>query len=146
MANLSLKVTGVDEVAKMFKAYGREGNKIFAEVTKIKAKEIAAEAKRLAPYDLGKLRQSIIDERVAKLTYTVTAYAPYAAYMEFGTGTKVDIPSEFRGIASGFIGKGIKQINLYPRPYMYPAFIIGRKTYLKDLKNELGKLNKKYNG
>ncbi len=31
-----------------------------------------------------------------------------------------------------------------PQPYLYPAFVKGRKQYLKDLKELLKRLTKKY--
>ena len=48
-------------------------------------------------------------------------------------------------MASWFRGKGIKQVNINPKPFMYPAFVIGRREYAKDIKDALKHLNKRFN-
>ena len=93
--------------------------------------------------------------------------------MEFGTGTKVNIPSEFKDIAASFKGKkgnykeGLASIKLWckqkgidekfawvifakilgagvnPQPFLYPAWIKGKKDYLNNLNKLLSKYNKK---
>jgi hypothetical protein len=65
--------------------------------------------------------------------------------MEFGTGTKVTVPSELKEVARHFIGKGVKKINLRPQPYLYPAWVKGRIQYIKDLKGSIKHLTKKFN-
>jgi hypothetical protein len=47
-------------------------------------------------------------------------------------------------MAIEFKGEGVKEINIQPQPYLYPAFVKGRKQYLKDLKKLLKDLTKKY--
>ena len=66
--------------------------------------------------------------------------APYSAYMEFGTGGLVEVPKELKDQAIKFKGNGVKQVNLRPQPYLYPAFVKGRKNYIKSLKKELKRL------
>jgi hypothetical protein len=73
-----------------------------------------------------------------------TGLAPYSAYIEFGTGRAVQVPTELKEIAILFKGKGVKEINLQPQPYLYPAFVKGRKKYLQDLKDLLEHLTNKY--
>ena len=70
---------------------------------------------------------------------------PYSAYMEFGTGSKVKINEDWGEMAARFKGKGIREVNLQPRPFMYPAFVIGRKNYNKELREEFKILAKKFN-
>jgi len=147
---MSKAVKGINKVLKQLKKFVVEAEKMVEETTASNAKEIARDAKVLAPIDLGKLRQSIFTKKNTNNNYSIVASARYAPYIEFGTGAKVNlkylvdagIPESY---ALQFKGKGIKQVNIQPRPYLYPAFIKGRKQYLKDLKGDLEHLTKKYN-
>jgi HK97 gp10 family phage protein len=72
------------------------------------ALNIQSGAKRLAPVNLGQLRNSIYlkEQKVDKgFVFTVGSSASYAPYVEFGTGGKVSIPAGFEELASGFKGK-----------------------------------------
>jgi HK97 gp10 family phage protein len=69
------------------------------------ALNIQKQAKRLAPVNFGKLRGSIALKKDSDLTYSVAAYASYAAYVEFGTGGKVSIPAGYESFASQFRGQ-----------------------------------------
>jgi HK97 gp10 family phage protein len=75
------------------------------------AKEISAsalkiekEAKRNAPINMGTLRQSIHATSKDKLTHYVEVGVSYGAYLEFGTGGKVSIPSGYENYAATFKG------------------------------------------
>lgn len=114
------------------------------------ALEIERNAKRRAPFKDGKLRQSIAavkdieDARKKVIGYKVvanaTGLAPYAPYMEFGTGGLVDVPEALQDIAIQFKGAGVKQINIRPRPYLYPSFVQQIQTYISDLEDVLNDL------
>lgn len=82
--------------------------------------------------------------RRGKITYTVrVGYVPLAAYVEFGTGTEVEIPKGWEKIAKHYYvnGKGYMR----PYPYLYPAYYIGRRQYKKDLKDSLNYLVERFN-
>jgi HK97 gp10 family phage protein len=144
MVYLTVKTKGVNEVLKNFKKFGKASVKQFEDITKIKALEIAAEAKRLAPVDTGKLKQGILVDKVNKLTYDIVATEPYSAYLEFGTGTEVSIPKGWEDIAIQFKGKGVRKVNIPPQPYLNPAFRKGAKLYMKDLEKALERLTDRY--
>jgi len=55
----------------------------------------------------------------------------------------VNVPPGWEALASQFIGKGIKQINIHAQPFLYPAYTKGKKDYLDNLKKLLSKYNKK---
>ncbi|QDP62857.1 MAG: hypothetical protein Tp139SUR343261_7 [Prokaryotic dsDNA virus sp.] len=71
----------------------------------------------------GTLRQSI-RPTVQGLTGYVEASAEYAPYMEFGTGVAysssqldaLGIPTSY---SAQFLGKGIREVNLEPRPFLF---------------------------
>ena len=131
-------ITGLDR-------FGQEVEKMMANMLKNKASEISAEAKRLATVDFGFLRNSITPEQVSELNWKVEAKASYAPYVEFGTGKMVEVPDEWVDLAMQFKGKGIREVNLPARPYMYPAFIKGSQMIEKDTKVELKRLTDKFN-
>jgi HK97 gp10 family phage protein len=69
------------------------------------ALNIQNQAKKLAPINLGQLRNSIALTKDSELTYTVAANASYSAYVEFGTGPQVNVPADFSSYALQFKGK-----------------------------------------
>ena len=140
-----MAVRNLKSVLKSLEKFGKEANLLVAESTDKAADEVVAEAKRLAPYKDGFLRGQIRKQEVNPLYYEAVAGAYYSAYMEFGTGGLVNVPTELQDIAIKFKGKGIKQINIQPRPFLYPALLKGRVRYLDDLTDNLNDLTKKYN-
>ena len=143
-----MAVKGLKKELAQLKKFEKEAEADVHEITADNATQIAVDAIQKAPVDLGKLRQGIKAVELGRSDYKVMTnannIAPYSAYMEFGTGKLVQIPKEMKEIASRFKGAGIKEINLQPQPYLYPAFVKGRKQYLKDLKDLLKDLTKKY--
>jgi HK97 gp10 family phage protein len=130
-------VKGIDSAISKIRKLSQEAIQKMEDATELTAREIELKAKTLAPTDLGKLGQSIRAEKVTKLNWKIVAgglIAPYAPFVEFGTGGMVSVPNEWKEIAIKFKGKGIKQVNLPAKPYMYPAFVEGRKKYLERLK------------
>ena len=99
--------------------------------------EATYEAKMSAPVDLGGLVQSInAGYSQTELEGTISANAPYAPYVEFGTGGLVEIPQGFEELAAKFKGKGVKRVNLPARPFLIPAAQKGAK----ELQEKLSKL------
>lgn len=116
------------------------------------AKKIELDAKNNAPIDNGKLRQSIYEEQtdekgLSRKIAVGGAAREYAPYQEFGTGTKVDLkylveaglPESY---AMQYKGKGIREVNLKPQPFLFPAFIRHSKGFIDDLKKILEKVSK----
>ncbi len=144
---VSVNIKGFKELEKSLKEFGKEGQAVALDVTFTTATEIERDAKKAAPKNYGKLAQSIRSIKVEnEVKYKVQANEPYAAFVEFGTGTKVSIPDGWSDMAADFRGRGIKQINITPQPYLYPAFQKGSRMLFKDLRNELKRLTDKFNG
>ena len=137
-------IKGLTKVLKDLEKFGDEAKKEVDTITKITSMDIVADAKAFAPKNYGKLAQSIIYTKVEDSDYKVVVNASYGAYVEFGTGKSVQVPPELKEIAIQFKGKGVKEVNIQPQPYLYPAFVKGRTQYLKDLKKLLKDLTKKY--
>jgi len=140
-----VKITGLNSVLSDLRKYGKEAEKDIEAVTELTARNIEKYAKQSVPTDTGKLGQSIQAVKDNPLLWNVEAggvIAPYAPFVEFGTGGLVEVPEELKGQAIKFKGKGIKKINLRPQPYLYPAFIKGSSEYLEKLKKVLDKYGK----
>tara|TARA_R110002153_G_scaffold165297_1_gene317812 strand:- start:460 stop:891 length:432 start_codon:yes stop_codon:yes gene_type:complete len=137
-------IKGLDKVYKDFAKLSQEVHKKVGLVTREKAKEIAVDASQRAPKDLGDLHKNISYEKVDDtFNYKIFAREKYSAYVEFGTGGMVKVPNELKEIAIQFKGKGVKEVNLPARPFLYPAFVKGRQQYLEDLNDLLNKETKK---
>lgn len=147
---IRLKVTNIKNVEAALKKYGEDAVKEIGAKTEIVADEIVNKAKSLAPVNKqkhgGDLQQSIRREELgSKLHQRAVTYNKYAPFQEFGTGGLVNIQKGWGEMARQFIGKGIKQVNIAPQPFMYPAFVFGRGVFSKEIKESLKHLNKKFN-
>lgn len=104
------------------------------------ADAIVIKAGNAAPVDLGVLKQNIGNEpKNGGLDYIVFANAEYAPYVEFGTGTEINIPSGLSDYAKQFKGEGKKQVNLPARPFFFPAYFEERAKLIKKLKATISK-------
>ena len=141
---INVKVEGAQDLIKKLKKYGTDAENKVESITKNIAEEIATDAADNAPANYGKLRQSINANKEYKMLYNVNVNAvPIGAYVEFGTGAKVDVPDEWKDLAWQFYVNG--QGYLPPTPYLYPAFRKGRDQYEKDLQDLLDKLSSSFN-
>jgi len=140
-----MQAKGINSVISDIRKFGKEAEKDIEAVTEQVARNIEKYAKQTAPADLGKLGQSIKAVKEKPLLWNIEAggiLAPYAPFIEFGTGGLVDVPTELKEVAIKFKGKGIKQINLRARPYLYPSLLKGRVEYIDKLKKVLDKYGK----
>jgi len=100
-----MEVKGLKQVISELRAKGKEIEKEIDAETEAIAFQIESDAKKLAPKNFGKLAQSISKDRVKESNYKITVNEIYGVYMEFGTGTKVNVPDEFKDIAASFKGR-----------------------------------------
>lgn len=169
-----MAANGVNETIRKIKAFGDVAVRQINAETQAIAFKIEQDAKQKAPKNFGKLAQSISKVKITDSKYKVTVNELYGAYMEFGTGTKVKVPTEFKTMASSFKGKrqgtyqqGLEAIRVWcrskgidekfayvifakilgagvnPQPFLYPAYIKGKKDYLNNLKSLLKRLNRR---
>jgi HK97 gp10 family phage protein len=140
-----MEIKGLNTVLSNLRKYGQEAEKDIEAVTEQVARNIEKYAKQNAATDLGKLGQSIQAVKDTPLNWAIEAggvLAPYAPFVEFGTGGLVEVPTELQEQAIKFKGQGIKKINLRARPFLYPALLRGRAEYLDKLKKVLSKYGK----
>ena len=102
-----MKLThNMDQTIKKVSKLGKEIESDVAIGVGAVAKDAVIDAKRKAPINDGGLRQSIHDVKVSDLSYDVIVGERYGAYVEFGTGAHVRVPSELKDVA-----KRIQSIN-----------------------------------
>lgn len=140
MDNVTFSMQNLSEV---FKDLDKLDVKIQAEIRNemnASALTIQSSAKRLAPVDLGFLRNSIyLKEESEKnsIIFTVGAKAKYAPYIEFGTGTEVTVPAGYEDLAIVFKGKNAAKINIRPQPFLIPSFENEKPKLIERIKKLL---------
>lgn len=137
----SLKVKGLSDALRSLDSYKVDVLKKVESELQGTAMEIVADAKTNASsrgaVDKGNLVQSIAITKDAPFDKTIRSNANYSAYVEFGTGTLVDVPAGLEDYAKQFKGQGIRQVNLPARPFFIPAFRDNTKKILERLKKIL---------
>jgi HK97 gp10 family phage protein len=108
MDKITFEVNGFAELYKKFKTLDEKAKGEVKKEFNASALKIQSTAKRLAPVNFGQLRNSIVLTESGKGTdfiFKVTATAKYAPFVEFGTGGKVSVPSNYTEYAARFKGK-----------------------------------------
>lgn len=96
----------IKQLQKKLTKLGKDGVSVASVIVQSQTDLMVADVKRNAPADMGKLRQSAGKDKIDNgLAAQVFVNAVYAAYVEFGTGAKVDVPAELQDIAIKFKGK-----------------------------------------
>lgn len=88
------------------------------------------------PRKFSVLANSITAE-VQGLEGQVSTPVYYAPYVEFGTGGLVDVPEGLESYALQFKGKGLTQVNLPPRPFLFNSFFYQVKVLEEETKKRL---------
>lgn len=135
---ISFKIEGLDALIKRLGKLSPEIAKEVAMEVNASALAIQSKARRDVVVDNGILRNSIQLKEINKgdkIIYTVGSALKYAPYVEFGTGGTVNVPAGYEDFAIQFKGKGIRKINLKPRPYLIPAFESEIPILRKNIQN-----------
>lgn len=99
------------------------------------ANETTKDAQGKVPAKTRRLRNSIMSvfNKARQITRSGTN-VEYSPYVEFGTGTMVDVPAGLEDYAAQFKGKGLRKVNLPARPFLFPAFMKQRQMLLNRIK------------
>jgi hypothetical protein len=92
----------------------------------------AERAKLDAPVDSGFLQKHISAKPVMQMEWEVDSSMFYSPYVEWGTGTRVSVPSELTTYALQFKGT-IKVIGRYPKPFFFIQIPIIEKELFDNL-------------
>ena len=132
------RIEGLDALITRLGKLAPEIAKEVALEVNASALAIQSKARRDVVVDNSTLRSSIQLKEVNtgdKIMYTVGSRLKYAPYVEFGTGGTVNVPAGYEDFAIQFKGKGIRKINLRPRPYLIPAFESEIPILRKNIQN-----------
>lgn len=106
-------------------------------------KKAKIKAKANAPVDTGYHRNNIIRRTVRRRKgskFSLEAKAPYAPFLEFGTGSYVQIPSGYEELAGAFKGSSPPNSPMRARPHIIPAMHEAAKEIEETLREALLKL------
>ena len=138
MAGFALDISGIKGVEAAIKKIDSKATKGLSDELNAASLNIEKSAKRLAPGNLGKLRQSINHDTGNDLFKAVFSTVEYAPYVEFGTAGKkksqVKVPAGYEAFAAQYKAKGksgkglwsaivfwIKRKGIDPK-YTFPIF------------------------
>lgn len=142
-----MKITGLNETIRELNKFKEQGVEAIKANIEAAAFNMQHEAMQRVPVALvagSQLKNSIKPEvKDNGLTAVLVATASYAAYQEFGTGGRVQIPKGMEELARQFIGKGVRVGNIPPQPFMFPAWDRERKQFVIRLQKELDRLANK---
>jgi phage gpG-like protein len=139
-----LTIAGLNEAISKIEKYRKEKAQEIVSVLDETALMIESGAKQnltaSGAVDTGRLRSSVVRLATGPYSRTVGTNVEYAAYIEFGTGSGVSIPSGLESVASQFKGKGIRKVNRGARPYLFPAADAERNNFIENIKKALSKV------
>jgi hypothetical protein len=125
--NFNISIQGLDntldKLARLGKQNESEAKKAIAETAiniERKSKENLA-AIEFKESTGGVAQSAYILYTPNKLGADVGFNLHYAPYLEYGTGTNVDVPKGFEDYAWQFKGNDVRQVNIKPTPYFHPA-------------------------
>lgn len=96
-------------------------------------------AKEAAPVNTGFLRNRISVSKTVQLQAEVVSSTNYSPYVEWGTGTRVSVPSELQAYALTFKGKK-RTIGRFPHPFFFIQRPLVEKKLMEGLNRVLAKL------
>jgi hypothetical protein len=102
----ALDISGVKNIERAIKRIDEKATKGLSDELSASALNIQRNAKRMAPANFGKLRQSINIDINKTLFKSVFSSVKYAPYVEFGTKGNARIPSGYEAFAAQYKGKG----------------------------------------
>lgn len=165
MAGFSLDISGIKQVEDAIKRIDKNATAGLSKELADASTNIQKMAKRNAPGNLGKLRQSIFVDVGNQLFKSVFSTVEYAPYVEFGTRGKTRIPAGFEQFAAQYKSSGqgakgawkaiefwvkrkgidpkltfvifraIMRNGIAPQPFMIPAYEKEKPALLKRLKD-----------
>lgn len=130
----AVKVTGLDKVIQELRQLGEDTNRILQEELKKICDGILADALARVPVDTGDLKASSYVNKTEN-GWAIGFTAKYAPYVEFGTGSFVQVPQGEEEFAMQFFVNG--EGHGRPRPFLFPAFLSKRESIVTDLEKRL---------
>lgn len=143
MIRFKTKITGLREVIKKVEAYNQKMGDDISVALDNGVQFAVSQAKQLAPIGrTGALGGFISADLSRKYDKSFTAHAPYSAYVEFGTGSRVFqaksgfmFTPEMKAFAREFYVNGMGRMPA--SPFMFPALELAKVEIIKNIKKVL---------
>lgn len=132
-------ITGNTAIIKKLHQLPAQAKQLVTDEIEATIDDIHRDAVIRVPVDTGRLKGSLTPQ-VSGMTGEVGTNVEYAPYVEFGTGGKVNIPAGLESYAARFKGKGVKQVNLPARPYLFNSFFENVPKFLDRINKGIAKL------
>lgn len=140
MIKFKAKISGLSQVLKQVEAYSKNMADEIDNELSVAAQNVASRAAVYAPVGrTGALGGFINADTSKRFDKTITAHAPYAAYVEFGTGSRVFeansgfmFTPEMKEFAREFYVNGMGRMPA--SPFMFPALEIERMDLVKSIR------------
>lgn len=140
--HFKIRVSGINEAKNKLRQYAIEKKDALIGVVEETSKDVQNEARKLAPIDLGELKNRInytIKVTSKEIVGTVLSAAHYSAYVEFGT--RPHMPpynalrgwSERHGIPTGAVVRKIAREGTPAQPFMNPAAESARGSFMHNV-------------
>lgn len=140
--DIGFETSGISALIKKLDYLGENAEPIVMAGLRKGAMKVQADAKRAAPADTGRLRQSIVVNEIQG-GYTVGTNVEYAPYVEYGTGTLGDpsVPhttkTEWR--YQDHNGNWHTTHGHAAQPFLHPALMANESYVQKVVRLELAK-------
>jgi HK97 gp10 family phage protein len=132
------QIKGLDSLLKKVQTKSKEMQEDVQEEIEDFGRRVVAKAKSRVPKDTGGLSQAVQSVPFPN-GLSIVAAKNYAAFVEFGTGALVNVPAGLEDYAIQFKGKGIKQVNLPARPFLFNSFFEEKQSLLDNIKKVIAK-------
>ena len=145
MINAKIDKKDLAKLAKKMEALKKISRQEMSNELGKAAFDIVRLAKRSAPVDKGNLRSLIGLELTNTNQIEIFSNATYSAYVEFGTGTNLNLNDMLKlGIPESYAEqfKGSKPGYMRAQPYFFSSARKGLQTLLKRLDNTINKATK----
>lgn len=126
------EIKGLDGLLKKLKTKSKDIQVEVIEEVHDFGNRVALKAKSRVPKDTGRLAQAT-NSYPQPNGVIIEAATRYAAFVEFGTGALVKVPAGLEDYAIQFKGKGIKQVNLPARPFLFNSFFEEKQSLLDNI-------------
>ena len=131
-----MKIRGITSVTARFQRLSKQAELQVKSSVVRNTDQIYAQAVANVPVQDGHLRgsgnTSYQDNQLTGIVAFGGNAAPYAPYVEFGTGSGVNVPQGFSDYAMQFYvnGKG----TMKEQPFLIPAYLKYKKVFLSDMR------------
>ena len=147
-----MKIYGLTETIEAFNNIARSTPEKLKQQVKVSGRAILNESKKRCPvYSVpkgqkathtgGNLRKSgFMELKDNGYNAAITYSAPYAPFVEFGTGGLVSIPAGFEELAAEFKGKTGKKHNMRAQPFLIPALLAEQPNFIAQCERIVNEL------